>query len=105
MYLGKILHLFRIEIFDIIICKDVLVHLNFIDALRTLTNIKNSKSTYFLSTTFVDFENININTGQWRPINLLSTPFNLNPPIMFYPNIEGFKSGWTNKGIGIWKIN
>jgi len=96
---------YPIEIFDIIICKDVLVHLNFIDALRTLTNIKNSKSTYFLSTTFVDFENININTGQWRPINLLSTPFNLNPPIMFYPNIEGFKSGWTNKGIGIWKIN
>jgi 2-polyprenyl-3-methyl-5-hydroxy-6-metoxy-1,4-benzoquinol methylase len=93
------------EKFDAILCKDVLFHLSYEDALSVIDNIKKSGSTYLLSTTFIDFINKDINTGQWRPINLEIEPFNLGEPIIIWKNIEDKKEGWITKSIGIWKIN
>lgn len=95
----------QIECADLIICKDVLVHLSFDDALNVLENIKKSKTKYLLSTTFYDIDNKDIKTGQWRPINLENSPFNLGEPIILWKNIENKTKEWKNKSIGIWKIN
>lgn len=89
---------------DLIISKDVLVHLDYSQAIAVLSNIKLSGSTYFAATTFTNVENKDIETGRWRPIDLTISPFNLGKPMLFYDNIEDYKTEWTNKGFGIWKL-
>lgn len=93
---------YQIKQFDIIICKDVLVHLSYNDSLQILDNIKKSKSKFLLSTSFENFINKDIVAGHWRPINLIDEPFNLGDPSIYYPNIENRNDEYNNKGIGIW---
>lgn len=93
------------EKYDAVLCKDVLFHLSFDDAICSIDNIKNSQSELLISTTFIGFENEDIKTGNWRPINLETYPFNLGQPIILWENIEDKITGYTNKSIGIWKIN
>lgn len=88
---------------DLIICKDVLFHLSFEDSELVIKNIKKVNPKFLMSTTFTDFENLNIKTGNWRPINLLSHPFNFNTPFIYWDNIEDRKDSLSNKSIGIWK--
>ena len=95
---------YELSSFDLILSKDVLVHLSYNDSLSILTNIKQSNSKFFISTSFDGFINYDIITGQWRPINLVLDPFNFSEPLYYYPNVEDKKEGWTNKGVGIWKL-
>jgi 2-polyprenyl-3-methyl-5-hydroxy-6-metoxy-1,4-benzoquinol methylase len=90
---------------DMVICKDVLFHLSFNDALKVLENIKKSNVKFFVSTTFYDFKNIDIITGDWRPINLEMAPFLLGKPMLLWKNIENKKEKWISKSIGVWCIN
>jgi hypothetical protein len=89
---------------DLILCKDVLFHMSYNDALKVIDNIKNSKSAYFAATTFYDWNNHDIKTGAWRPINLETEPFNMKNPIRYYKNIENKTEGWVTKSMAIWKI-
>lgn len=94
----------KIDYFDVILCKDVLFHLSYEDALNVISIIKKSKSKYLISTTFLNYENKDINTGEWRPINLKTSPFSLGEPFLLWENIENKAQGWTSKSIGIWKL-
>lgn len=89
---------------DLIICKDVLFHLSYEDALKTIENIRNSGVKYLISTTFSDFHNIDIKSGHWRPINLLSEPFLLGEPYQYWDNIEERNDHYSIKSIGVWKL-
>lgn len=89
---------------DLILCKDVLFHLSYKDASMALDNIKSSNPKYFISTNFSDFENFDIKTGGWRPINLLKEPFSLGNPYLYWENIEDRSDKYSNKSIGIWKF-
>jgi hypothetical protein len=89
---------------DLIICKDVLFHLSYEDALKTIGNIRNSGVKYLISTTFSDFYNIDIKSGHWRPINLLSEPFLLGEPYQYWDNIEERNDHYSIKSIGVWKL-
>jgi hypothetical protein len=93
-----------IENSDLIICKDVLFHLSYDNIHRSINNIKQSKPKYFMSTNFTDFENFDIKTGGWRPINLISKPFNLGKPMIYWENIESRNDKYSNKSIGIWRL-
>ena len=91
---------------DLILCRDCLVHLSYKDIIHALKNIKDSGSTYLLSTTFDErLRNENIPTGSWRPINLQLPPFNLPKPLMLideeHPDIINQK----DKKLGLWKID
>ena len=57
-----------------------------------------------MSTNFTDFENFDIKTGGWRPINLISKPFNLGKPMIYWENIESRNDKYSNKSIGIWRL-
>jgi hypothetical protein len=81
----------EIKTYDLIVMRDVLVHLSNEDIFSVLRNVKNSKSKFLLTTHFTwinDYifaEKVRINsqieTGGWRRINLEESPFNLPYPI------------------------
>lgn len=96
----------RIPKFDLIFCRDCLVHLSLKDVRAVLTNICESYSTYLLTTTFTDtLENLDIATGQWRQLNLTLAPFFLPQPIRIIN--EGCTEGeeYRDKSIGLWRID
>ena len=63
---------------DAVLCRDCLVHLSFADAQAALANIARSGAKWLLTTNFPGVtRNDDIVTGQWRPINLMLSPFNL----------------------------
>jgi SAM-dependent methyltransferase len=91
---------------DLVFCRDCLVHFSFGDVLLALENICNSKSHYLLTTTFTDRkENLDIMTGQWRPLNLELAPFQLPKPLKILPEgcteVNGF---FKDKALGLWNI-
>lgn len=86
---------------DLILCRDCFVHLSFREIYKAIKNIKRSKSTYLLMTSFIDHQlNLDINTGDWRPLNFENAPFNFNPPE--FTLIETKK--YPHKALCLWKI-
>jgi hypothetical protein len=76
----------KLKTFDLIFCRDLLVHLNHQDAQKAIENIVRSKSRYLLTTTFPNrAENQDIRYDQkniaWYPINLDLEPFKFPPPL------------------------
>jgi 2-polyprenyl-3-methyl-5-hydroxy-6-metoxy-1,4-benzoquinol methylase len=64
---------------DLMICRDCLFHLSYDDIWSVLLNFVNSDTTYLLTTTHknkYNFKNTNIQTGDYRMIDLFSHPFN-----------------------------
>jgi hypothetical protein len=96
---------------DLIICRDLFVHLTLEQSHKALLNFKNSGSKYLLSTTFTEVRNNKelvvpkIGVG-WRPLNLEIAPFNLGKPVVLIN--EDTKEGrgkYTDKCLGLWEIN
>lgn len=91
---------------DLIIVRDCLVHLSTEEVLKALDNIKKSKSRYLLTTNFtwkhVD-NNIEINTGDWRRLNLEQPPYNFKRPedIIIEGNIQSHD---RDKTMSLWLI-
>jgi hypothetical protein len=81
---------------DLIICKELFIHLSFNDIKKTINNFINSESTYFVSNDFENIENIDINEyknnclGECRPVCLTLPPFNLCNYIIDYQDYKGY---------------
>lgn len=90
---------------DLILCRDLLVHLPLRDALMALRNFRRSGSTWLLTTTFIARE---INTelaGDWRPLNLLLPPFSLPPPAALITEFCTEEDGcYSDKSLGLWRL-
>jgi hypothetical protein len=66
---------------DLILCRDCLVHFSYENINKALKNICSSRSEFLLTTSFVKRRlNFDIETGDWRPINLSIDPFNWPKP-------------------------
>lgn len=89
---------------DAIFCRDALVHLSEADVFSALRTFKNSGSTYLITTTFpAQMANVEIATGQWRPLNLEQAPFHLPTPARMLS--DGCPHpGYTDKGLGVWRL-
>src|SRR5208283_4999775 len=68
---------------DLVLCRDCLVHFSFLDIFTAIENIIRSGSKYLMTTTYYNIgrRNVDILTGEWRPINLQLPPFNFPIPI------------------------
>ncbi len=91
---------------DLMFVRDCLVHFSFEDIKKSIFRIKQSKSNYLLSTSFVNLEkNTDIYTADWRPINLEKEPFNFPKPIIAI-NEECDEMGgiYSDKCICLWEI-
>ena len=55
-------------------------HLSFVDIYKSLENFCSSRTKYILTTNFINreggFDNVDIRSGDYRPIDLFSDPFN-----------------------------
>ncbi len=91
---------------DLVFCRDCLVHFSFDDISRALHIIKKSKSCYLMTTTFTSVEmNQEIQTGDWRPLNLQKAPLNFPEPIrLMKENRIWDGSEWSDKSLGLWRI-
>ncbi len=95
-----------IQRYDLIFCRDCLVHLSNDDVQKSIKNIIRSKSNYLLTTTFHDNEvNERIVSGMWRPLNLTKAPFFLPQPLeIFIESYDGLKRKERNKYLALWDI-
>jgi hypothetical protein len=94
---------------DLIFCRDCLVHLSFVDALKVIANFKKSGAKYLLTTTFADRERNADLVGVdsfWRPLNMCLTPFDFPEPILVIN--EGCTEGaglYVDKCLGLWLMS
>jgi len=92
---------------DVVLCRDCLVHLSFAHIAQAFANLRRSGSTWLLTTTFLEHdENADIETGDWRMLNLTHAPFELPPPE--HVLIEGCTESdgaYADKALGLWKIS
>ncbi len=92
---------------DLILCRDCLVHFSDSDVAQALRQIKRSGSTYLLTTTFPPprANDKDIQTGEWRALNLEVAPFHLPKPLLTI--LEGAterKGRFPDKTLALWKI-
>ncbi len=91
---------------DLILCRDMLVHLSYERIFQFLKNVKRSGSRYLLTTHFTALRpNKNISTGGWRTLNFRLPPFNFPEPLFVI--IEDCKEeGGTywDKSLALWRI-
>ncbi len=91
---------------DLILCRDLFVHLSFQEIFESLKNLQLSGSVYLLTTTFPTLE-YNSELGQriWRPLNLEIEPFNLGVPIRIFSEESTEDPRYADKSLGLWKIS
>ncbi|HEY8548808.1 MAG TPA: class I SAM-dependent methyltransferase [Vicinamibacterales bacterium] len=92
---------------DVVLCRDLLVHLSFANIRRVLENVVRSGARYFLTTTFTDhLVNEDIQDGDWRLLNLERPPVSLPPPLeLLVEGCEEGGGGFSDKSLGLWSVD
>ncbi len=91
---------------DLLLCRDVLVHLSYEDINKALKNLCDSNIKWLLTTHFPEHQNEDNPSGLWRPINLRDEPFSLPVPTELIddtPNEESFSH--PDKTLGLWAVS
>lgn len=99
---------------DLILCRDLMIHLSFRHIAAAVKNMKRSGSELLLTTTYPDVSvNQDIVTGSWRPINLEVAPFSFPKPIRIIcdgplgapagPNADGAVAPGS-RALGLWRL-
>jgi hypothetical protein len=93
--------------FDVILCRDCLVHLSFADIRAALQNFQDSGSEYLLATTMTSIRNNeDIASGDWRGLNLQLAPFSFPAPIaLLNERCTEADGAWTDKSLGLWRLS
>lgn len=89
---------------DLILCRDALVHFSYANIFAALENFRKSGTTYVLTTTFTKLEgNMDVATGDWRPVNLQRPPFNFPAPLRMFDEQCTEEGGrYRDKALGLW---
>lgn len=94
---------------ELVLCRDCLVHLSFAETARALENIRRSGATWLLTTTFTDrTSNRDIETGDWRPINLERAPYHFPAPLEIVnegsDEFDETLGTFPDKALGLWRV-
>ncbi len=91
----------------LLFCRDCFVHLSYDDIERALRRIHAGRFTWLLATTFPDeASNVDIVTGDWRPLNLERAPYYFPKPAELI--VEGCteQNGlFADKSLGLWRVS
>jgi len=74
--------------FDLIIVRDLFIHIDNSDILKILDNIKHLDFKYIALNSYENQINQNVTIGKHRKINLLAHPFNLKKPFYSFKDFE-----------------
>jgi len=90
---------------DLLLCRDCLVHLDFVRIEQFVDNLKRSRIPLLLTTTHVKHaENADKMTGQHRFLNLQKSPFNWPEPIeMIAEDVVSAKRD-SGKVLALWRV-
>lgn len=97
----------RLPKVDMILCRDMLGHFNNKYVRATLKNFQASGSTWLLATTFPGRNpNADIETGEWRPIDLEALRYGLGPAQYMINERSTVSEGkFADKSLGLWRLN
>jgi hypothetical protein len=85
---------------DLILCRQCLFHLSFSDIRATLVNFKASMSMYLLATHQPNVgKNMDIITGECRPVNWTRPPFNFPEPI------TTIGEDYSDQYLALWRLD
>jgi hypothetical protein len=92
---------------DLMLCRDCLVHLSNSDVIHALRNIARSEIQWLLATTFPsEPTNVDIVTGDWRPMDLTKPPFDLPPPVeLLNEQCTEQRGIFSDKSLGLWPVS
>lgn len=84
---------------DLILVRDCFIHLPVAHIKWALANIERSGSKYLLTTSYTsEVQNIDIEIGGFRRIDLTQTPFGWPPAVEYLVEDE------PGKGLGLWRV-
>lgn len=86
---------------DATLCRDVLFHLSFADGKRALRNMQKSSRWLIATTDRSIWFNSDIQTGDFRNINLERRPYSLGPAHEYIHDGAGF----PGRALGIWRTS
>ena len=85
---------------DVLLCRDCFIHLPNRMVLAAFRNIATAPLRYVITTTYTEIENnIDIELGGFRHINLERAPFNLPKPMHTVRELEG-----NGKSMAVWPV-
>ena len=89
---------------DAILCRDLLTHLSFSEAMAVLRNFKRSGATWLLTTTFTGPRpNLDTSGGDWRTLNLTLAPFCFPAPMRVLNERCTEGAGlYADKSLAVW---
>jgi hypothetical protein len=89
---------------DLVLCRDLLVHLPDSDVLRVLANVRRSGARLLLTTSFpAQGVQPDIMAGDWRPLDLERAPFGLGPPLDgLHENCREAAGRYADKSLLLW---
>lgn len=91
---------------DLIFVRDVLGHFDYNNIEKAINNIIDSNSKYLLTTSFTKWNyNSNIKNGDWRPINLMITPFNFKPIYLINEDCFEGNNQYNDKCLLLFDLN
>lgn len=88
---------------DMWLCRDCLFHLSFEEIFRALKRFAVSDIRYILTTTHIHegaFNNYDISTGHYRPIDLFAAPFGFDRAPLF--RIDDYVDGFPPREMCLW---
>ena len=77
--------------FDLVLIRDLFLHIKNSDIIKIINNLKSMNVKYIALNSYDNKENIDVNIGQHRKVNLLIKPFNLKKPIYSFKDYENDK--------------
>lgn len=94
---------------DLVVCRDLLVHLSIQDIWLALRNFKAAGIRYLLTTTFMYSRpdlNSSILSGGWRTVNLQKSPFNFPKPLVVINEHCTEQNGiYNDKSLALWDLS
>ena len=86
---------------DLVFCRDCFIHFSERDIRKAISNFKKIGARFLVTNSFSDIDRYDdIDTGQWRQLNLELSPFNFPPPIF-----KISESGTNGKFLGVWELD
>ena len=91
---------------DVVLCRDCLVHLSFAHITQALDNIRRSGAAWLLTTTFLEHDgNVDIESGDWRMLNLTRPPFNFpEPAAVIVEGCHESDGAYSDKALAAWRV-